>query len=696
MTRTQTDAREVLRRRELAILVIVLLAATALRTWRLDTIPPGLTHDEAGHGHDAVAILNGARPIYETVGYGREPLYDYWIAGLMALGGRTREVLRFSAVPLGIVTLLATFAWTRNAFDTTVALVSTALQSVSFWSLSTGRQALRSSLLPALFTGAIYFFWQYIDRPGGRRARWSLGAFAVLIGATLYTYIPARGLWLIFALYLFYLALFHRAAFRARAGRALAALGIGLLLSLPLFLYLRTHPGAEQRLTMLDAPVKALLRGNPLVVLDRAWSFLLALVIPGRGDDFLAYTIPGRPIFGPILAVLFLIGVVISLTRWRRPAYTFSLIWFLVGIGPSLITGPAGSTTRSIAALPVIFLFPSIAVAAALRQAHWQWGDCGRWLVGLAACGLLIVMTVLSAADYFVAWGESRHTRAAYQHTLTETAAYLDDQPTGGVVGISTAQPYAPHDPYVFDISLDRTDLSFRWFDGRRALILPPQPRARLVVPSSAPLTGSLAQLPGLEWEERVRLRPDDLDPWFDVYAWQPRVTRTGLLRRIGNSSVNTSLEGALSGEASDELALPASFGGALGLLGYDVSTSKVSAGEEIEVLTVWDVESPELVRTTDPADVGGEPVIFVHAVDEDGSLVAQEDRLDAPAWSWQQGDGLAQVHRLSVPPDAAYGRLALAVGLYRRTDGVRVPIDVDGQTVGDLLYFCPQGLQEQ
>ena len=108
----------------LVILILILLLAAALRLYRLDSVPPGLTHDEAGHGHDAVAILRGARPMYETVGYGREPLYDYIVAGMMALAGPTSRVLRFSPVPLGLITLLATFAWTRLAFDGPTALAA--------------------------------------------------------------------------------------------------------------------------------------------------------------------------------------------------------------------------------------------------------------------------------------------------------------------------------------------------------------------------------------------------------------------------------------------------------------------------------------------------------------------------------------------------------------------------------------------
>ena len=102
---------------EWALFVLILCLAAGLWLYRLDNVPPGFTHDEAGHGHDGVAILHGARPIYEQVGYGREPLYDYLVAGLIALFGPTGRALRLSPVPLGLFTLLATFAWARLAFD---------------------------------------------------------------------------------------------------------------------------------------------------------------------------------------------------------------------------------------------------------------------------------------------------------------------------------------------------------------------------------------------------------------------------------------------------------------------------------------------------------------------------------------------------------------------------------------------------
>jgi 4-amino-4-deoxy-L-arabinose transferase-like glycosyltransferase len=498
-----------LRRAEWLILTAILVIAAFLRLYQLNTIPPGLTHDEAGHGHDAVAILHGARPIYETVGYGREPLYDYVSAGLMALMGPTSLALRLVSVTFGLLTLLITFVWVRLAFDGPTALAAVALQAASFWSLTISRQALRSTLLPALFTAAVYFFWRVqiskiFKDPRGLGV---LALFALFVGATLYTYIPARATWIVFPVFLVYLALFHRATFRRVWLATLVAVLIALLLSVPMFIWLQQHPGAEQRLTMLDAPLQALRTGDFSVTLNRAWSGVSAFFIPGHGDSFLAYTIPGRPFFDPLTGALVLIGIGLCLARWREPACAFSLIWLLVGISPTLITGASASITRSIAALPVAFLFPALSVLAGIRWAAIRRNRWAVWGARLGFVALVIITGTVSARDYLITWAESPDVRAAYQHTLIETAKYLDSQPEGGTVALSTVYPEAPHDPYIFEMSIRRRNLVTRWSDARAALVLPAEPFARLILPSSTPLAPYFADLPGFHTKERVTLR---------------------------------------------------------------------------------------------------------------------------------------------------------------------------------------------
>ena len=670
---------------EWVLLVLILCLAAGLRLYRLDSVPPGLTHDEAGHGHDAVAILRGARPIYETVGYGREPLYDYWIAGLMALFGPTGGTLRFSPVLPGLIALLATFAWVRLAFDGPTALAAVALQAASFWSLSTGRQALRSGLLPALFTIGIYFYWRSVhgamaspisdarDRPG----RWWMVLFALLIGATLYTYTPARVLWAVFPVFLVYLVLFHRVAFRHIWLPTLVAVLIGLLLAMPLFAYLQTHPGAEQRLAMLDAPLRAFMGGDASLLLSRVWGGLAGFLVPGRGDDFLAYNIPGRPVFDPLTGALFLAGVGLCLARWREPACAFSLMWFFVAVSPSLVSwGATASSTRSIAALPVAFLFPALFVVRGARWAAARWGPWAAWVARVVCVGLIVATGATSARDYFVAWGESPDVRAAYQHTLVEIAGYLDGQAAGGVVALSDVYPHAPHDPYVFEMGLRRRDLSLRWFDARRALLLPPDVKARLVAPSGASLDAYFAGLPGFYLRERVEMRADDLDPFFDVYDWEPQVALDALRERA---------QGTLL-----DVALPVDFGGALQLIGYDLRTPEVVPGGTVELITLWRVTDPQPLWPRNLSDADEDLVLFTHALDAAGTVVGQEDRLDAPAWDWQAGDVIAQLHRFTLPSAFSPGLISLEVGAYRYAGPTRLPVLVDGIVVDDRVLLQP------
>lgn len=686
------------KRWEWTALVVILLAAAFLRLYRLDALPPGLTHDEAGHAHDAAAIAGGARPIYQTVGYGREPLYDYLGAGLIAAGIPAVTALRVLSVTCGLLTLLITFVWARQAFDGPTALLAVALQAISFWSLAVSRQALRSSLLLVLFTATLYLFWRAIYWPSSYSLRgdrhipvpergfgdplqawgpsaWRWALFAVLLGTTLYTYIPARALWLLFPAFLVYLALYHRAVYRRIAIPALVAIGVGLLLSAPLFLYLRANPGLEQRLGMLDEPLRALAAGDVSVVLERAASCLAAFIVPGQGDDFLAYNTPGRPFLDPITGGLFLAGVVISLLRVRRPGHAMALLWFAVSIAPSLVTGAAASTTRSITALPATFLFPAIAAMTGARWIASRWGPRGGQIAISTLAALVSITGVWAIRDY-AAWANTPQVRAAYLHTLVQTAGYLDASPETDVVALSTALPHAPHDPYVFEASLRRSDLPTHWFNGQRALILPAASTARLIAPAVATLDPYFAGLPGLTFRERVSMRPDDLNPFFDVYDWRPQVTRAALLDRAQTAPL--------------DLPLPVDLDGVLLLRGYDLRTPAIAPGETVELVTLWEVTDPARVQPHDLSNAEHDLVFFTHALDAAGMIAGQDDRLDGPVWSWQTGDMVAQIHRFALLESATPGTLDLVAGVYRRSDMTRLPVRVDGAAVGDLIRLTP------
>ncbi|MCA9946547.1 MAG: glycosyltransferase family 39 protein, partial [Anaerolineales bacterium] len=268
----------------LAWLLLILVTAVSLRLYQLNNIPPGLTHDEADHGITAVSILNGAREIYFTVGHGREPLFDYATAGFMGLVGQTVWALRGTAVLFSLLMMGAMTAWARLAFNNRVALLTAAGLAVGFWPVMAARQGLRSITLPALFTLALFFFWHGITkleigdwRLESRKLplaphhsptfHFSLFTFHFLLaglflGLTFYTYIPARGLWLLFPALILLGGLLDRAWLRRVWPGALLLLLLAGVLAWPLFAYLRANPQAEIRLDELSAPLTAVLHGD--------------------------------------------------------------------------------------------------------------------------------------------------------------------------------------------------------------------------------------------------------------------------------------------------------------------------------------------------------------------------------------------------------------------------------------------------
>jgi hypothetical protein len=652
-------------------ILLILGFAFFWRAYRLVEIPPGLTHDEANHGREAIGILNGVWLLYFPLNYGSEPLYSYLVALSMRLFGEGLFALRLVNVYFGLGAVAATYAWARLALGHGVALAAAALLAVSFWPLATSRQALRAGILPFLALLAAIFFWLLVQRVAkGERPGWAWAGFTLAVTATLYTYLAARILWLLFPLFLLYLVLVDRATFRRAWQPVLGALATAAVLVAPMFIYIRLYPEVATRLQMLDGPLQMFRQGDVGPIFKNGATALLAFFWPGYGDHFLAYNIPGRPVLDGITAVFFLIGIAVSLWRWRQPAYAFLLAWFVLGILPSLITGPEANTTRNLAALAPVYLLPAVGFAAVLpplarrlrtggsreQPAHFVLA-ARVWLAGW-----LIFAGLTTGRDYFARWAEMPEVRAAYQHTMVTALATLDSKAAGPVV-LSSVYPGAAHDPSLAMVLLPRHYASLRWVDARYALLLPDSQRAPFILPASTPLHPAFAAF--VEVEETVSLRADDLDPFF---------------RRAQLEASGWQVEPA-----------PTMFGDALRLLGARWLASPVPAGGVAELLTLWQVVEPALVGPLVPPAYATEVIFFSHILDESGAIVTQRDSLEAPSWSWQAGDLIVQIHPMYVPPETASGTYQTAVGVYDPHSELRLPAKgANGQVVETRAFVVP------
>ncbi len=206
---------------------------------------------------------------------------------------------------------------------------------------------------------------------------------------------------------------------------------------------------------------------------------------------------------------------------------------------------------------------------------------------------------------------------------------FLYEVPAGGervdlvLAGLQMDQ--LPPDAFA---QLGSNDIRPRWADPEQGMIFPAADQAWLAQPSGqefhpllAPyLAGSLSQM--------------SRDDGIELASYNAHPFQDSELARFSSADALATLKSVEIG---------------------------ASEGSNIELLTAWQKDGP-------PQAVQ----IFVHALDEQGQLVAQWDGLGAAWEGWHEGDTLLQVHSLSWPDDVTTIPVKLVTGLYDPRTGVR------------------------
>ena len=643
-------------RRWLPFLVILIVAA-ALRLIALDTTPPGLQHDEVFHGHDAVTVLLGDRPLYFTSNAGNEPLFIYLMSITVGFFDHTELGIRLAAVICGLFTLLFTYLWIRRAFNQRTALIAAALLAINFWPLFLSRVGLRAASVPmmAALTALLIADCRFLSAEQSSRTTHHAPGSAILAGAalglSLYTYPAARMLPVIVAAFFVIYSLITRKLSKP----LLLVLGVAVIVFAPLGYTIATLPEADVRLQQLGWPVQAALSGNFEPVL-RFTRDTLGMFTFG-GDPIARYNVPGRPVFDSITGVLFYLGLILALRKWREPRYLFALIWLPIGLLPSMLSESAPSFLRASASLPVTFLFPALAVEW-LATRFLAARRLGMTLLVVVLIGLNGALTI---RDYFFVWPNRSDVREVYRSDLAQAAKWIEQQPTDEPIIVAGTNP-RDLDPFLFDFQVP-TKHDVKWVD-RAYTIVWPQRSGVLVSPAYSPIDPTL----------RDRLLPaslfvakfNDDSPAFEVFD----LSATPVFEPA-SITVN---DGVI-------LATPIDFNSTLTLLGYEAASS-AKACEWVHFWMYWRVKQ----------DVNGQQLplsIFVHLLNGRGELRVGRDLLGFPSAGWRTGDVWVQQNDLQLPCVIEPGTYQLEIGVYSQADGSRWRvIDAAGIDRGDRLLL--------
>ncbi|HVA26317.1 MAG TPA: glycosyltransferase family 39 protein [Chloroflexota bacterium] len=574
----------------------LLLVSAFFRLYRLDGLPPGMFVDVATNGLDIRDVLAGHLPVFFARNYGREALFIYFQALLVAGAGPQPFVFAFSAVTMGMLTIALSCRLFAAMFGWRTGLLAASLLAVSFWFVDLSRFGLRTMSLPPLLVATLYLLWRTL-RTGG----WRYSALTgVALGLSLYTYIASRLLPLLVVS--IWLAEWRTAL---KYWRQLALL---VLVSLAVFAPEGVYFWQHRSELLLRSSQVSVFNPNPEVegshdtplgsILNTAGMFFV------RGDENIRHNIPHRPVFDPVLGALFAAGLGFSLWQARRkPHYRWPLLWLAVMCLPSALSHESPNSFRIVSAAPAACFFPGLALG---KLEGWlPWRRIAYVLVGLVLAGSAALTFYL----YFGQWAHNSRAYWAFDGNLTPLASFVSAQTQPGQTYFaldhrSTVQFLAP------------VSLTDRWYREESAAIPIPAQAANTVYvsgPKAALADEALRMLPGAEAVPHTTA-PDG-SPDFVAFRWA---------------------SGALLSRSEP---LDISMGADFRLTGYEMTTS----GGKPALDLLW-----KAIRAKGPYD------LYVHLLDANGKQVAQSDRL---VWPVDKGpakdDLLLTQHPLAVPPGA-------------------------------------------
>jgi 4-amino-4-deoxy-L-arabinose transferase-like glycosyltransferase len=641
-------------RYSLALMVFCLLIAAALRFPELQVVPPGVHYDEAANGILAGDIgLRGERPVFISSYTGKEALFFYLAGSLMRLAGESIFSLRLTAAYVGILTVAVTYWLGREMLaDRRQALLAAALLAVSFWHVLFSRLGFRAIMEPLLQALTIAALFRGLRRDDNR---W-LVAGGIFFGLTAYTYLAAR----VFPILVFFglLPLFFGGEnWRLRVRQVALFLAAAVLTLLPLLAYFWSNPDAFWVRIGQVAP-SAAPGATPLTIwgsLLESWGMFFL-----RGDPFLRFNLPGRPLFGWIVGGLLVVGWLICLWRWRRFPYDWqraaiSLLLFtpLIMILPTALATNelVPSNLRAIGLIPFIYYLPAIGFVILFADLEKRFGFPPLQASVFVAFLLVLLSGGLATAQaYFQDWAREPQLLYETDGDLSAVSEFLNQHKIDGQA-VYIAAPHYRHPTVAF---LSDKYEAVKWLPESRALVLPAAGPALYIYPHNSPQPPwTVGILEGATPLKMPQTRyPDDA---FSAFLLEmPPVLSFP-------NSVN------------------ANFGGTVTLLGYEMPEA-AEAGADLDLRLYWRVDG------SPAADY--QP--FVQLEDAMGHRWSQVEANAYPAEQWQPGETVIQQVKIPIPTGVPPGDYRLRVGFFDQATGERAPrLDEAGNYAGDAVLIA-------
>ena len=410
------------------ILATIVALAAFFRFYRLEQIPPGFHFDQAFYTLDVLHLLQDGFAIFFTAPGGSEPLFVYLsIVGVALFGADTPLGVKLTSAIIGLATIPIIYGFARTLFrspspskgegwgegqSARLGLLAALFGAISSWHIFYSRDGERIGLTVLMVLLTFWFFWRALtltlSLPRKTGEGIGVGAWVltgICTGLALYTYPAARALPIALLVVIAFAVWDDRSRAREYLKGIMLAFAVAALVFAPLGIYYFFHPDAFISHTAQVSIFATHATPGEIAAafFDNARKIALAFLF--IGDPGSIRNVPWRPIFGPLVGVLFVVGVVVMLAaifsreRLQRRRAVLLLTWLLTWLALSLFSDDAPNYGRMLAAMPAVMILPA-------------WGASEIWerirapmarRIAAATFGVVVLTSAsLVYRDYFV------------------------------------------------------------------------------------------------------------------------------------------------------------------------------------------------------------------------------------------------------------------------------------------------------
>lgn len=405
-------------------LLLILVIASFLRLWRINTVPTSLFGDELDVGYQALSILKTGKDYYgnawpvhfHSLAEWRTPLYLYSTVPTVAIWGISPLGVRIPAAIFGILGVLAFYLLIKEVFkNEKLALLGALFLAISPWHVQYSRAGFEvTEMILFLFLGLFFFFKSLKDG----KYLWISSLFFVFmpwIYSTAKVFTPL--------LLLFLLVIWRKQIFKMKKKHLMYSVITFLVFGLP-FAYSTFFGGGSQRFNYIGVfsdptmeseigtarQVDAHARGesgtglSPTVI-DKLFHNKFTFVGSNIGNnyfealstDFLfnngdpnpRHSPSGMGEFYKVELLALIAGTILFFSRFTDNRLKLLVaFWILAGILPASLTRDGGNhSTRLILILPPLMFLISYGVWEGRKIFGKKWSNklLGLYFVVLLA-----------------------------------------------------------------------------------------------------------------------------------------------------------------------------------------------------------------------------------------------------------------------------------------------------------------------